>query len=137
MSLPISIYEDEGSEGDGAFHGPNPADDPGDNNDTAVPSVLVPVDGREIGAENIPNASLSSQSQQTTKGAEDSSGRKKRKSLYGRTLKGRNQKKKADPADRDALNAELQLRRCLLAGVRAARMAAEGELVQRGPEVRN
>ena len=127
MSLPISIYEDEGAEGDRAFHGPNPADDPGDNHDTAVPSVLVPDDGREIGAENIPNASLPSQSQQTTKGAEDSSGRKKRKSLYGRTLKGRNQKKKECPVGRDALNAEVEHQRCLLARVHAARLAAEGK----------
>ena len=39
MPLPFSIYEDGGAEGDGEFNGPNPTDDPGDNNDTAVPSV--------------------------------------------------------------------------------------------------
>ena len=127
MPLSFSIYEDGEAEGDGEVCGPNPAEDHMDNNDTDGPSASAPDDGRELGVENVPNASLPNQSQQTTKCTEDSSGRKKRKSLYGRTVKGRNQKKKECPAGRAALNAEVEHRRCLLARVRAARLAAEGE----------
>ena len=101
-----------------------------DNNNPDGRSVSRPDNGRESGVENVPNASLPNQSQQTTKCTEDSLGRKKRKSLYGRTVKGRNRKKKECPAGRAALNAEVEHRRCLLAKVRAARLAAEGERAQ-------
>ena len=125
MSLNFTILDEREAPLDNVLYGPNPAEEPGATNDAINDPVPGLNDGFDVGEENVGNVPVSDRSRSDKKN--NSSGQKPRKkSLFGRTLDGRNRKGLGrHPPSRKAMEAGLAHRRQLLAWTRASRLSTE------------